>query len=215
MAVWSYVYGTIPIDAAGRDDVDTDYRVSRVIGSLPPVTGSEYNMSMHVVKPSVPDSWINADVYLNPLDANKCPSGNREDTSQRMLLVEGKLRDRTFDETNRAFVGWLSRLANRCMVDDILVTIHDDIGRRECVYDYRQMETWLRGLYEPIWLRELRDRTLYANGGKSTRAFYYQGYGMDCSGTPITYHQDEHVYRIDNVHDKVYHKLDRYDVCGL
>lgn len=65
MSVWSYVYGTITIDAAGRDDVDTDYRVSRVIGSLPPVTGSEYNMSMHVVKPSVPDSWINADVYLN------------------------------------------------------------------------------------------------------------------------------------------------------
>lgn len=214
MSVWSYVYGTITIDASGRDDAETDYFVSRIIGSLPPVTGSDGNMAVHVVKPSMPDSWINADIYMNPLDRTKYPEGVRKDTSQRILLVEGDLRYRTFNETNREFSKWLSRLANRCLIDNILVAIRDDIGYQQYIYDYRKCGSWLDGLYEPIWLHELRNGSLRMNDGKSTRALYYQGYDRDWSDFPILYHLNKHIYSIDDVHEKTYHKLDRYESCG-
>lgn len=156
MSYWTYITGAIEVWPMGRTQPEKRYILDTVLEHLPKVTGSERDMTVHVVQKSGHNcssshnefgEWIPGELH------------HTQDTY--ILVLEASLRDRMFDETKRELNNWLNRLAKRVGISDILVKLR--AYDREMVISnpkpYEQMLEWASlsagGTGEPCWCEYL------------------------------------------------------------
>lgn len=157
MSWWTYVRGTIYVDVPGRTQPEIEYILKTVLDHLPVVTGSENDMEVHFVKRAFYNCSSSHDEFGMRTNNLKDDYGYRSrhhgmlDTqSQYVLVLDGSLRDRMFEQTKREFMKWLCRLSKRLFVNDILVEISG--------YDQRLLITDPKGFCDmhesPSWADE-------------------------------------------------------------
>ena len=136
MSNWTYVMGQIIVAPMGRTQNEKEYILKTVLDHLPLVTGSEEDMQVYIYQDRLYDTASSHDefgmmtdkaIHYNGYRSRKM--GMYRSSSYYILSIKGELRDRTYEETVKEFIRWLSRLSKRCMVDDILVKV--------CGYSYK------------------------------------------------------------------------------
>lgn len=134
MSAWTYVWGTVSVCPPGDGQRAKDFVIGEVIDHLPRVTGSEGDMHVEIVRRPGSNSSSNHDEFgmASDLGGNGWGYGKGrwfgvQDTYD--LLLSGHLRDRYWDDTLREFCRWMSRLAKRVCVEDMLVRLSDGYGR--------------------------------------------------------------------------------------
>lgn len=132
MSWWTYVHGTIVVSPTGRTQAEKRYVLDTVLDHLPQVTGSEEDMNVYVIQKRGYNSSCSHDEFgqrTNNLIGRYGYKDRRHGWLQMqdeyILVVDGALRDREFEETFREFQKWLIRLAKRVSVESVLVKIND------------------------------------------------------------------------------------------
>lgn len=130
MSYWTYVNGTVTVRPMGSTQAEKRYILETVLNHLPIVSGSENGMSVHIVQKSGHSSSSSCDEFgenTNNLLNNRGYKSQRygwlKVQDKYILVVEGTLRDREFEQTYREFIKWICRLAKRIDVEDVLVEI--------------------------------------------------------------------------------------------
>ncbi len=129
MSRWAYVRGTITITPLGRTQAEKRYILDSVLDHLPRVTGSEGDMNVYVIQKNGHNCSYSCDEFgehSNNLIGSYGQKTNRgwlNTQSQYIIIVDGSLRDRCFEDTKREFMKWICRLAKRVKVDTALVDI--------------------------------------------------------------------------------------------
>lgn len=124
MSNWSYVHGTVTVQPLGRTQAEKRYILDSVISHLPKVTGSEKGMDVYVIQKNGYNSSSSHDEFGQWSNLGNGKYEHSFETQDKyILVVDGSLRDRVFEETYREFMKWLCRLAKRVMVEDILVEV--------------------------------------------------------------------------------------------
>lgn len=154
MSVWTYIIGTVRVTVPGRTSAETKYILETVLYHLPPVTGSEKDMNISTILSDY--SYITDD---------EDDFGKRTETVKRngfkintdyLLVFEGSLRDRHFDETKREFTKWLCRLAKRIEIGDICVKITDRTGRELTITDAAPFSAMYEmPPYNSLWIEKI------------------------------------------------------------
>jgi hypothetical protein len=110
----------------GRTQPEKRYVLDTVLEHLPRVTGSEGDMNVYVIQPKGHNSSCSCDELGQRSNKGTGDWSNFETQDNYILVVDGRLRDRLFNETKREFIKWLCRLAKRIVVEDILICICSD-----------------------------------------------------------------------------------------
>lgn len=166
MSKWSYAKGVIEVTPYGRTQAECRYILETVLAHLPEVTGSEENMYTHLIQ----CGGYNISCSHNEF-SEWVKDGWIEYQNSYMITIEGHFRDREFEETYRAFIKWLTRLAKRVWVNSCLVKISGNTENWEertsivdlgDLYDYLELYSWCgKGTVNwceyLIW-KEIKDR---------------------------------------------------------
>ena len=167
MSQWAYVRGTIIVSPMGRTQPEKRYILDTILDHLPRVTGSEGDMDVYVIQKKGHNSSSSCDEFgmntnnLESVYGGKSNRGWLNVQSLYVLVVDGSLRDRTFNETKKEFLKWLCRLAKRVTVEEILVTVESFDGRmliRENMGAFWNMfedPSWANKDREPTWCEYL------------------------------------------------------------
>ncbi len=130
MSFWTYIHGTIVIDAIGRTQPEKEYILKTVLDHLPRVTGSEGDMNVYIIQTNGHNMSSTCDEFgeqtNNLIDSygNKSfEKGWKRTQGRYILVVDGSLRDRMFHQTFREFSNWLCRLAKRTSIKDVMVNL--------------------------------------------------------------------------------------------
>lgn len=156
MSSWTYVNGTITIDAFGRTQAEKRYILETVLSHLPKVCGSEEDMKVYIIQRegyNVYTSHDEFDVYSGYKSEH-----DRDIKMQEgyILVLDGSLRDTKFEETFFSLNKFLNRLSKRLHVEDILVSVRG-YDREYIFKDRRAYEemfespSWVEGVTEPAW----------------------------------------------------------------
>ena len=163
MSWWSYVHGTIVVSPTGRTQAEKKYVLDTVLNHLPQVTGSEKDMQVYVIQKNGYNSTSSYDEFgkctNNLIDAYGDRSRKRgwlRMQDEYILVVDGSLRDREFDETFREFQKWLIRLAKRVMIETVLVKIND-FSKQTLIQDNHEYycNSYGNKTSEPAWYEYL------------------------------------------------------------
>lgn len=155
MSYWTHITGWLEVVPMGRTQEEKEYILKTVLNHLPVVQGSEEDMYVHIIQAGGHNSICSCDEYgystnnLKDVFA-KNPRRSRnhgwlQTQDYYYLFVEGSLRDRTFDDTYRQFIKWLTRLAKRVRVKETDVLICADKGLRidtDLFSDIFEEPTW-------------------------------------------------------------------------
>lgn len=130
VSFWSYVHGTIVVRPIGRTQEEEEYVLKTVLKHLPVVSGSEKDMDVYIIQKNGHDSLQSCDEFgeitnnLTDRYGNKSrKNGWLRTQSEYILVVDGALRDREFEDTYREFVKWLCRLAKRVRIKNVCVEV--------------------------------------------------------------------------------------------
>ena len=124
MSYWTYVHGTVVVSPMGRTQAEKRYILETVLDHLPVVSGSEGPMDVYIIQKNghtMSSSHTEFGVYEGFLKRESTLS--TEVQSEYILVVDGSLRDRMFNQTFREFQKWLCRLAKRVDVQEVMVEI--------------------------------------------------------------------------------------------
>lgn len=150
MSYWTFVSGVIEVHPMGRTQHEMRYVLETILDHLPNVTGSERDMHVHVVQCAGHNSSCLHDEfgvwagYTNHADRN----GWISEQGRYLLVLEGSLRDRMFEQTLREVTKWLTRLAKRCWVHDVFVRVEG----RDQSYIFNDSNSWYDMFEsEPAW----------------------------------------------------------------
>jgi len=163
MSYWTHITGTIAVEPFGRTQAEKRYILDTVLEHLPLVTGSERNMEVYVVQPNGTTSSSSCDEFGERTNNLVDTYGDKSRRygwlrTQRgyLLTISSNFRDRTFDETHREFVKWLTRLAKRVNVVDICVKLSDE--NRQKIFsnanpfdEMYEWPSWVNKNGEPAW----------------------------------------------------------------
>lgn len=167
MSSWTYITGVITVFPMGRTQPEKRYILDTILEHMPRVSGSEEDMHVHVVQKSGHDSSCSHNEFGEPVWKSRSWADRRTETQSKYLVViEGALRDRCFEETLRELNKWLNRLAKRAGIEEILVKLSGyDSGWKwkELVISdpkpYEQMAEWPswseKSDGEPMWCEYL------------------------------------------------------------
>lgn len=152
MSFWTYIDGVITVSPMGRTQPEKRYILDTVLEHLPKVQGSEKNMTVKVIQKPGYNSSCSHDEFWQRSNLGNGRYGTFETQDKYLLMLNGDLRDRKFDETYREFVKWLCRLAKRVNVDSVLVRI---VGYgKECVInEYGYENPFQRMNKDPSWCK--------------------------------------------------------------
>lgn len=167
MSYWTYVNGTVIVSPMGRTQPEKRYILDTVLDHLPRVTGSERDMNVYVIQKAGFNSHQTHDEFgerTNNL-TNSYGFKSRDDgwldvQQDYILVCNGALRDREFDETYKEFLKWITRLAKRIRVEDVFVKVvgcnHSAIIRETDQYAFGEMfeiPSWSKSntTGEPNW----------------------------------------------------------------
>ena len=128
MSWWTYVSGVVEVEVPGRTQAECRYIVDSVLDHLPLVTGSEGCMKFHVIQRDGYNCSSTHDEFgmrTNNLVDDYGDKSRRHGFLQKqdhyLIVLEGGLRDREFDQTKHELTKWLCRLAKRLFVSSLLV----------------------------------------------------------------------------------------------
>lgn len=132
MSQWTYINGTITVSPMGRTQAEKKYILDTVLEHLPLVTGSEENMNVYIIQKNgynISSSCDEFDCCTNNL-VDRYGNKNRKQgwlrtQDEYILVIDGSLRDRTFNQTLLEFNKYLCRLAKRISVENVLVEINE------------------------------------------------------------------------------------------
>lgn len=135
MSVWTHIFGVVKVDVPGFAQYEIEYNLKKVIAHLPIVSGSEENMHITAVRrPGYYNASSNTDEFDNFSNlANDGRGGLFEYQTNYFLIFNGDLRDREFNETYKALIKCLVRLCKRIDVENILIEISTEHGRRKII----------------------------------------------------------------------------------
>ena len=134
MSFWTYIHGSILVDVPGRSQPEIQYIISSILEHLPRVTGSEGDMEVYLQRRDGHNCSSSCDEYGNRTNnlkdwyGYKSRDGVLSTQSEYIITVRAGLRDRVFKQTRTEFMKWLTRLAKRVWVQDVLVRIESDLG---------------------------------------------------------------------------------------
>lgn len=154
MSRWAYVKGLVTVRSEGRTQPECRYVLETVLDHLPIVTGSEGNMTVHIVQAEGHSSSQSTNEFWEYTEAMRShpwyADGSWLDVQDRYLLVlEGHLRDKEFEETKREVTKWLTRLAKRLLICDVYVKVWDGWSKSVVIDDVRPYEDMYEEWYEP------------------------------------------------------------------
>ena len=161
MSAWTYVWGTVSVCPPGDGQRAKDFVIGEVVDHLPRVTGSEGDMHVEIVRRPGSNGSSNHDEFGMPSDLGRNGLGYGKGCwfdvqGTYDLLLVGHLRDRHKDETLREFCRWMSRLAKRVCVEDMLVRLSDCYGWSH-LFDGAGAWEWAPDNW--TWVRDEVDRT--------------------------------------------------------
>jgi len=158
MSAWTYVNGTITLSPMGRTQAEKRYILDTVLNHLPLVTGSEKDMSKYVIQKDGFNSSSSFDEYgwrtdnlLDWYGNNNRRGGWLRTQDQYILVVDGSLRDREFEETFKEFMNFICRLSDRIIIEDALIKISSYnkevliTNKNECFSDMYTYPSWSVG----------------------------------------------------------------------
>lgn len=165
MSYWTYVHGTIVVRPMGRTQAEKRYILETVLDHLPVVSGSEKDMDVYILQKAGHGCSSSHDEFGERTNNLRTWHGDRSfrrgwlyTQDEYILVVDGSLRDREFDQTYREFQKWLCRLAKRVDVDKVQVeidsytkTVMVQSDRNDRGYRYSDMfelPTWCHGKKE-------------------------------------------------------------------
>ena len=134
MSSWCYVNGTVTVSPIGWTQAEKRYILETVLNHLPIVSGSERDMNVYIIQKAGYNCSSSCDEFEERTNNLKDQYGNRSRKygslrvqDDYILVVDGALRDREFEQTYREFMKWLIRLCKRVQCEDVLVEIksHD------------------------------------------------------------------------------------------
>lgn len=149
MSYWTYISGVVTVSPMGRTQAEKRYILDTVLDHLPRVTGSERDMTVHVVQKADYNCSSSHDEF-GMAAFYKGPDNLINQQTEYMLVIEASLRDRMFEGTLRELNKWLNRLAKRAGIEDILVCLKGQ-GKEMIISDptpYWHMCEW------PSWTKE-------------------------------------------------------------
>lgn len=170
MSVWSYIRGRITVSPMGRTQHEKLYILNTVLDHLPRVSGSEGDMDVYAIQPAGHNESSSCDEFgehTNNLTdrmygGKSYARGWLELQRNYILVLDGNLRDRGFEESKRDFMQWLCRLAKRVYVSEILVSIESE---NKCILledadqfaDMFEEPSWFptNETHEPTWCEYL------------------------------------------------------------
>lgn len=130
MSYWTHIRGLITVSPFGRTQAEKRFVLESVLNHLPVVSGSEDDMAVHIIQRSGETDSSSHDEFGNRTNNLLDWHGHRDREhgwmrmqSDYFLVVEGDLRDCSFEEGLKSFNAWLCRLAKRVMVMEINVQI--------------------------------------------------------------------------------------------
>lgn len=123
MSYWTYIYGNIVVSPMGRTQAEKRYVLETVLDHLPFVTGSEENMNVYIIQKDGYNSSSSYTEFGEWGGYRNWETLSTEVQDEYILVVDGSLRDREFEQTYKEFQKWLCRLAKRVDVKGILVEI--------------------------------------------------------------------------------------------
>lgn len=123
MSCWTYVSGMIVVSPMGRTQAEKRYILETVLDHLPLVTGSEGNMDVYIIQKNGHDKSSSHTEFGMWGGYRNWKTLSTDIQSEYILVVDGNLRDRMFDQTFREFQKWLCRLAKRVWVEDVMVEV--------------------------------------------------------------------------------------------
>ena len=173
MSWWTHINGSIVVDVYGRTQEESEYVLKTVLKHLPLVTGSESNMDVFIQRQSGIRMGSSEDEYgmctnnlVDMYGNNSAENGWLNVQTKYILVVQGDLRDRVFDDTFKEFMNWLCRLSKRVSVESVLVRIEAEYNNKTITLDYpdnnknpfSQMEecdAWKDDNHIPSWTEHL------------------------------------------------------------
>ena len=171
MSNWTYVRGTVVVSPMGRTQAEKRYILDTVLDHLPVVTGSERDMNVYVIQKAGHNSSSSHDEFgeitNNLVDRYGDKSYKRgwlRTQDYYILVIDGSLRDREFDQTFREFQKWLCRLAKRIDVTDVMVEIKaygkSTLVRNPRIEKERVWNTVYGQMFEePTWMQDKKSGT--------------------------------------------------------
>lgn len=164
MSMWTYINGTITVNAIGRTQAEKEYILRTVLDHLPLVTGSERDMETYLIQTKGYNSSSSVDEFenhsnqlVNSYGTHDQKYGWLKTQSEYIIVVDGALRDRTFDTTFAEFNKWLCRLAKRVKINDVLVKLSDYektyiFSNKDGIYTKMfEHPSWISDDGEPAW----------------------------------------------------------------
>lgn len=136
MSWWTGVTGLISVQVPGRTDKEKEYVLDSVLRHLPLITGSEGPCHALYVKAHGYTWSDSCDEFGNSsnLLPNRYGTPSRHGTlrvqDKYFVVLEGRLRDRTFEQTVREVCRWLCRLSSRLFVSYCNVEVFGEVGHR-------------------------------------------------------------------------------------
>ena len=135
MSWWTQVLGVIEVIAPGRTQAECRYLVDTVLDHMPLVTGSEGCTHAQAIQRDGYNSSSSHDEFCmktnNLTDYYGDKSRRRgflQTQTNYLIVIDGSLRDRMFNETKHELMKWLCRLAKRLIVHNISITLAGDTG---------------------------------------------------------------------------------------
>lgn len=130
MSWWTYVHGSVVVSPMGRTQAEKRYILDTVLNHLPIVSGSEGDMDVYVIQKNGISSSGSSDEFgectnnlIDRYGRRSQQNGWLNVQDEYILVVDGALRNREFDQTFREFMKWICRLAKRVDIKQVQVKI--------------------------------------------------------------------------------------------
>lgn len=172
MSHWTYINGTVTVGSMGRTTEESEYILKTVLNHLPRVTGSEGDMDVHIVRKNGYSSSISCDEFgqrTNNLITNRGIKSQRRGwlnvQNEYILVVNGSLRDREFEQIYREFIKWFIRLCKRVTCENVLVEIWNGWDKRTLIQNrniQNEKYSWqsvFEAIHEcPTWCNDSKEK---------------------------------------------------------
>ena len=123
MSYWTYINGNIIVSPMGRTQAEKRYILETVLDHLPFVTGSERNMNVYIIQKNGYNSSSSHTEFGEYGGYRNWKTLSTEVQDKYILVVDGSLRDREFEQTYKEFQKWICRLAKRVDIEDVFVKV--------------------------------------------------------------------------------------------
>ena len=125
MSNWVNIQGVINVCVKGKTNHEILYIINEIVDYLPIVRGSERDMDIKIV-PLYATYSRSDDKYGNDRHDILYRESWREIITNYQLVINGDLRDTKFKIALKELSKTLTRLSNKCCIDNILISISEN-----------------------------------------------------------------------------------------